>query len=299
MMKSWPPLKYEDWADTAQTLHMWTQVVGKVRMMKSPPVNHSWHVALYVTSRGLSTSPVPSRDGTFEIEFDFIDHRLRIATTEGDEHDFKLQPMTVADFYTRIMATLAELGIEVKINTTPNEVPEPIPFTSDLTHRSYDSAAVERFFRVLVDTCRVLTRFRSRFLGKVSPVHLFWGAIDLAVTRFSGREAPPHPGAPGLPLRVARDAYSHEVSSAGFWPGGGGFEAAFYSYAYPEPEGYAQASVKPAEAFYSNDLREFLLPYDAVRNSPSPDETLMEFLQSTYDAAANLGKWDRKALERA
>ena len=299
MMKSWPPLKYEDWADTAQTLHMWTQVVGKVRMMKSPPVNHSWHVALYVTSRGLSTSPVPNREGTFEIEFDFIDHRLRIVTTEGDEHDFKLQPMTVADFYARVMATLAELGIEVKINTTPNEVAEPIPFTSDLTHRSYDPAAVERFFRVLVDACRVLNRFRSHFLGKVSPVHLFWGAIDLAVTRFSGREAPPHPGAPGLPLRVARDAYSHEVSSAGFWPGGGGFEAAFYSYAYPEPEGYAQAAVKPAEAFYSNELREFLLPYEALRNTASPDETLMEFLQSTYDAAAELGKWDRKALERA
>ena len=297
-MKPWPPLEYEHWADTAQTLHMWTQVVGKVRMMKSPPVNHSWHVALYVTSRGLSTSPVPNGQGTFEIEFDFIDHRLRISTTEGDEHDFKLQPMTVANFYDRVMAALADLGIDVKINTTPNEVPEPIPFTSDITHRSYDPAAVERFFRVLVDTCRVLTRFRTRFVGKVSPVHLFWGAIDLAVTRFSGREAPPHPGAPGLPLHVARDAYSHEVSSAGFWPGGGGFEAAFYSYAYPEPEGYAQASVKPAQAFYSNDLREFLLPYDAVRNSTSPDEMLMEFLQSTYEAAADLGKWDRKALER-
>lgn len=297
-MQPWPPLKYEDWADTAQTLHMWTQVVGKVRMTKSPPVNHSWHVALYVTSRGLGTSPIPNGDGTFEIELDFVSHRLRIATTEGDERDFKLQPMTVADFYAKLMAALSELGIGVRINTTPSEVAEPIAFTNDTTHRSYDAAAVERFFRVLVDSCRVLTLFRSRFLGKVSPVHFFWGAIDLAVTRFSGREAPPHPGAPGLPLAVAREAYSHEVSSAGFWPGGNGFEAAFYSYAYPEPEGYAKASVKPAEAFYSNDLREFLLPYEAVRNSASPDDALMAFLQSTYEAAADLGKWERAALER-
>jgi hypothetical protein len=297
-MKSWPALRYDDWADTAQTLHMWTQVVGKVRMTKSPPVNHSWHVALYVTSRGLGTSPIPNGEGTFEIELDFIDHRLRISTTEGDEHDFRLQPMTVADFYAKVMDTLGELGIDVKINPLPNEVADPIRFNSDTTHRSYDREAVERFWRVLVDTSRVLTRFRSEFLGKVSPVHLFWGAIDLAVTRFSGRTAPPHPGAPGLPLRVARDAYSHEVSSAGFWPGGNGFDAAFYSYAYPEPEGYAQTRVKPAAAFYSNDLREYLLPYEAVRTSASPDETLMEFLHSTYDAAADLGKWDRAALER-
>lgn len=298
-MKSWPPLRYEDWADTAQTLHMWTQVVGKVRMMKSPPVNHSWHVVLYVTSRGLSTSPVPNADGTFEIEFDFIDHKLRIVTTEGEERDFRLEPMTVADFYAKVMAVLAELGVDVAIHPIPSEVSEPIAFTKDTVHRSYDAAAVERFWRVLVDSCRVFTLFRSRFLGKVSPVHFFWGAIDLAVTRFSGREAPPHPGAPGLPLRVAQEAYSHEVSSAGFWPGGNGFDAVFYSYAYPEPEGYAQAAVKPAEAFYSTDLREFVLPYDAVRNSASPDDALMDFLQSTYEAAADLGDWDRKALERA
>ena len=297
-MKSWPPLAYDDWADTAQTLHMWTQVVGKVRMMKSPPINHSWHVALYVTSRGLTTSAIPNGEGTFEIELDFIDHRLRISTTDGDEHDFKLQPMTVADFYARVMNALTELGIDVRIHPIPNEVADPIAFMKDTTHRSYARDAVERFWRILVDTSRVLTRFRSRFLGKVSPVHLFWGAIDLAVTRFSGRTAPPHPGAPGLPLHVARDAYSHEVSSAGFWPGGNGFEPAFYSYAYPEPEGYADAGVKPGEAFYSKDLREFLLPYDAVRNSASPDETLMEFLESTYAAAADLGKWDRDALER-
>lgn len=298
-MKSWPPLRYDDWADTAQTLHMWTQVVGKVRMMKSPPVNHSWHVVLYVTSRGLSTSPVPSGDGTFEIEFDFIDHKLRIVTTEGAEHDFELEPMTVADFYAKVMAALAELGVDVTIYPIPSEVAEPIAFTKDTIHRSYDAAAVERFWRVLVDSCRVFTLFRSRFLGKVSPVHFFWGAIDLAVTRFSGREAPPHPGAPGLPLRVAREAYSHEVSSAGFWPGGNGFDAVFYSYAYPEPEGYAQAAVKPADAFYSTELREFVLPYDALRNSASPEDALMEFLQSTYEAAADLGKWDRAALERS
>lgn len=297
-MKPWPPLRYDDWADTAQTLHMWTQVVGKVRMMKSPPVNHSWHVVLYVTSRGLSTSPVPNAKGTFEIEFDFIDHKLRIVTTEGDERDFRLEPMTVADFYAKVMAALAELGVDVTIHPIPSEVAEPIAFAKDTVHRSYDAAAVERFWRVLVDSSRVFTLFRSRFLGKVSPVHFFWGAIDLAVTRFSGREAPPHPGAPGLPLRVAREAYSHEVSSAGFWPGGNGFDAVFYSYAYPEPEGYAQAAVRPAEAFYSADLREFVLPYDAVRNSASPDDALMEFLQSTYEAAADLGKWDRKALER-
>ena len=291
-MNPWPPLAYADWADTAQTLHMWTQIVGKVRMVATPPINHSWHVPLYVTARGLSTSPVPSEAGAFEIELDFVEHRLRILTTEGTVHSFKLEPMTVATFYEKVMAGLAEIGVTVKINTKPNEVAEPIAFPNDTTHHSYDSAAVERFWRVLVDTGRVLTRFRARFVGKVSPVHFFWGAIDLAVTRFSGREAPPHPGAPGLPLQVARDAYSHEVSSAGFWPGGSGFDAAFYSYAYPEPEGYAQAAVKPAAAFYSADLREFLLPYEAVRTSASPDDTLMEFLQSTYDAAANLGHWD-------
>jgi hypothetical protein len=295
-MQAWPPLPYADWADTAQTLHMWTQIVGKVRMARTPPINHSWHVPLYVTARGLSTSPVPSEAGAFEIELDFVDHRLRIVTTEGTLHAFRLEPMTVARFYEQLMAGLAEIGVKVKINTTPNEVADPIAFPLDTVHNSYDADAVERFWRILIDTTRVLTRFRARFLGKVSPIHFFWGAIDLAVTRFSGREAPPHPGAPGLPLHVARDAYSHEVSSAGFWPGGSGFDAAFYSYAYPEPEGYAKAVVKPAAAFYSTDLREFLLPYEAVRTSASPDETLMDFLQSTYDAAAVLGRWDRSLV---
>jgi hypothetical protein len=297
-MEAWPALKYEEWADTAQTLHMWTQVVGKIRMEKSPPVNHWWHVPLYVTSRGLGTSPIPNGAGTFEIDFDFVDHRLRIATSDGEHREFKLQPMTVAAFYGRVMAALTELHVDVEINTMPSEVENAIPFERDTNHHSYDAPAAGRFWRALVDACRVFSTFRSQFLGKVSPIHFFWGAIDLAMTRFSGREAPPHPGAPGIPLRIVREAYSHEVSSAGFWPGGGGFDAAFYSYAYPEPEGYATARVKPAEAFYSAQLREFLLPYDAVRKSTSPDGTLMEFLQSTYEAAANLAKWDRKALER-
>ncbi len=297
-MNPWPELQYAQWADTAQTLHMWTQIVGKIRMAKSPPVNHWWHVTLFVTSRGIGTSPIPTAAGTFEVDFDFVDHRLRVSTTEGEHREFKLQAMTVADFYGKVTSALAELHIDVEINPTPNEVAEPIPFHLDTTHHSYDPDAVHRFWVALVHACRVFTKFRAEFLGKVSPVHLFWGALDLAVTRFSGRDAPKHPGAPGLPLHVAQEAYSHEVCSAGFWPGGGGFDAAFYSYVYPEPEGYPAAPVRPAEAFYSNDLHEFVLPYEAVRKSASPDDTLMAFLQSTYEAGADLAKWDRAALER-
>ncbi len=297
-MERWPPLRYDDWADTAQTLHMWMQVVGKVRLAQSPPVNHWWHVALYVTTRGLSTAAVPGGDGTFEIEFDFIDHRLRIVTTEGRSHEFKLEPMSVAEFYARVMKALADLDVSVAINPVPSEVAEPIAFEQDTVHHSYDPDAAARFWRVLIGACQIFSAFRSDFLGKVSPVHFFWGAMDLAMTRFSGREAPLHPGAPGLPLRVVREAYSHEVCSAGFWPGGGGFDAAFYAYAYPEPAGFAEAPVRPAEAFYSTDLREFVLPYEAVRTSTSPEATLRAFLDSTYEAAANLGKWDRAALER-
>ncbi|HYM61935.1 MAG TPA: DUF5996 family protein [Thermoanaerobaculia bacterium] len=297
-VETWPPLKYDDWAPTAQTLQMWTQIVGKIRMAKSPPINHWWHVALYVTSRGLGTSPILNGAATFEMEFDFIDHRLRITTSDGASREIMLQPMTVAAFYERVMAALAELHVSVEINPMPCEVAEPISFPLDTKHHSYDAAAAARFWRVLVDTCRVFSRFRSDFLGKVSPIHFFWGGIDLAMTRFSGREAPLHAPTPGIPLHVVREAYSHEVSSAGFWPGGAGFDAAFYSYAYPEPEGYGRAHVGPAAAFYSPDLREFLLPYEAVRTSASPDDALMEFLQSTYGAAANLGKWDRDALER-
>lgn len=298
MTETWPVLAYEQWAESAQTLHMWMQVAGKIRMAKSPPVNHWWHVPLYVTSRGVGTSPIPHGNGTFEIEFDFVDHALRVSTTAGERRVFPLRAMTVAEFYARTMAALAELRIDVHIHTTPSEVPEPIPFERDDRHQAYDADAVQRFWRALVHACRVFTRFRSDFIGKVSPVHLFWGALDLAVTRFSGREAPKHPGAPGLPLHVAQEAYSHEVCSAGFWPGGNGFEAAFYSYAYPEPAGYATARVEPAEAYYSSDLREYLLPYEAVRASALPDETLMRFLRSTYDVAADLGRWDRTALER-
>jgi len=298
VIQAWPPLKYDDWADTAETLHMWLQIAGKIRMTKSPPVNHWWHTVLYVSSRGLTTSAIPGCGGTFEIEFDFIDHQLRIDTTRGDSQMFELRPMTVADFYERIVTAMARLGEPVEIHTMPDEVADPIPFERDTKHHSYDGDAAARFWRVLVDTCRVFTRFRSNFLGKVSPVHLFWGGMDLAMTRFSGRIAPLHGPVPGIPLNVVREAYSHEVSSAGFWPGGGGFDAAFYAYAYPEPEGFGSAPLKPDSAFYSQDLREFLLPYEAVRTSPSPDEALEEFLRTTYEAAANLGKWDRGALER-
>jgi uncharacterized protein DUF5996 len=297
-MKPWPPLKYADWADTAETLHMWTQVLGKIRMEKSPPVNHWWHVPLYVTSRGLATSSIPSTDGTFEMELDFVDHRLRITTSEGERREFKLCPMSVADFYQKVVSALADLGVAVGISTMPSEVPDAIPFESDTKHCSYDAEAAARFWRVLVDTCRVFSRFRSSFLGKVSPIHFFWGGMDLAMTRFSGREAPLHGPVPGIPLGVVREAYSHEVSSAGFWPGGNGFEAMYYAYAYPEPEGFADAKVRPAEAFYGKDLGEFLLPYEAVRTSASPDEALLAFLESTYEAAADLAKWDRAALER-
>lgn len=298
-MEPWPPLKYDDWAETAETLHLWTQIAGKIRMTMSPPVNHWWHTTLYVTSRGLGTSPIPNGAQTFEIEFDFLDHALLVTTSAGEHRAFKLQPMTVAEFYKRTVAALGEVGVSVDINTKPDEVAERIPFDSDTKHQSYDPDAASRFWRVLVDTSRVFSAFRSGFLGKVSPIHLFWGAMDLAMTCFSGREAPPHAPTPGLPLHVVREAYSHEVFSAGFWPGGGGFDAAFYAYAYPEPAGFAEAAVDPKEAFYSNDLREFLLPYEAVRTSAAPDAALAAFLQSTYDAAAGLGKWDRGALERA
>jgi hypothetical protein len=284
----WPSLRYADWSDTCETLQMWTQIVGKIRMEKAPPMNHWWHVVLYVTSRGLGTSPIPDGDRTFDIDFDFVDHALRIACSDG----------TRRDFYRRIRAALSELEIDVHINTMPSEVQDPVRFEEDVRHAAYDAKSVERFWRVLVAVCQIFTEFRSRFIGRVSPVHLFWGGLDLAVTRFSGRRAPDHPPVPGLPDRVVREGYSHEVCSAGFWPGGFGFDAAFYSYAYPESAGYAQAAVRPGAAFYSNDLREFLLPYEAMRSATSPARALMEFLQSTYVAAADLGHWPREELER-
>jgi uncharacterized protein DUF5996 len=292
-------LIYSEWSDTCETVHMWTQVVGKIRMAKTPPVNHWWHVPLYLTSRGLGTSPIPDGMRTFDIDLDWIDHRLTIATTDGTKRDFKLQKMSVADFYDRVMTALRDLGIDVEINTTPSEVADPIPFERDTKHFAYDEDAVSRFWRVLVLVCQVLTRFRSEFIGKVSPVHFFWGSFDLAVTRFSGRTAPEHPGAPGIPDNVTREAYSHEVSSAGFWPGGNGADAAFYSYAYPEPAGYGDWPVRPSSGVYRADMREFLLPYSAVRKVNSPDEDVLSFLRSTYDGAATLGNWPREALERS
>ena len=277
---------------------MWTQIVGKIRMEKMPPINHWWHVTLYVTSRGIGTSPIPDGDRTFDIDFDFVCHRLTIVTTEGQRREIALQPMTVADFYARVMQAMRELKIDVQINTMPSEVENPIRFERDTTHRSYDANAVERFWSALVSSGEVMTAFRSHYIGKVSPIHLFWGGLDLAVTRFSGRRAPRHPPMSVLPDAVVQEAYSHECSSAGFWPGGMGFDTTYYAYMYPEPEGLAKAAIRPAAAYYSDQLLEFMLPYEAVRTAPDPVGDLMQFLESTYDAGANLGRWPRTELER-
>lgn len=299
-MDVWPSLPLDAWRDTYATLHLWLQIVGKVRLTQSPWVNHSWHVTFYVTPTGLTTSAIPYGTRSFEIGFNFLDHRLTVESSDGGRRSLALEPQSVATFYRRLMDTMGELDLRVKIHRRPNEIADVIPFDQDETHRAYDAEYANRFWRILVQADRVLNEFRAAFLGKSSPVHLFWGGPDLAVTRFSGRPAPPHPGGiPNLPDWVTREAYSHEVSSCGFWPGGGPIPyAAFYAYAYPEPAGFAQATVQPREAFYSTDLREFILPYDVVRLSASPDETLRAFLQSTYDAAADLGKWDRSSLER-
>jgi hypothetical protein len=295
----WPELNYADWKDTCATLHMWTQIVGKVRLTLSPWTNHSWHVTLFVNSRGLTTSLIPHQRDAFEIRFDFIDHRLRILKTDGAIKSIELKPRSVADFYKEVMNALDELHLTVKIDTTPNEIVNPIPFEKDEQHRRYDPEYANRFWRVLVQADRVFKQFRSRFCGKCSPVHFFWGSFDFAVTRFSGRQAPPHPGGiPHLPDAITREAYSQEVSSLGFWPGADVMpQPLFYSYAYPEPAGFAQAKVKPDTASYNTQLREFTLPYDAVRTANSPDEALLDFAQTTYDAASVLGKWDRAALE--
>ena len=296
----WPSLPLEAWSGTCAALHLWMQIVGKVRLTQSPWVNHSWHTTLYVTARGLTTSPIPHGDRMFQIDFDFISHQLIVQTSDGSAGGFALAPQSVAAFYTRLMEELSRLGIPVKIHRKPNEMADPIPFDQDEAPRPYDAEYANRFWRVLVQADRVFKEFRARFTGKCSPVHFFWGAPDLAVTRFSGRPAPQHPGnVPNLPDWVAREAYSQEVSSCGFWTGGGPVPyPVFYSYAYPAPEGYARALVKPAEAFFSNDLQEFLLPYDAVRQAASPSETLLDFLQTTYEAAAQLAHWDRASLER-
>jgi Family of unknown function (DUF5996) len=295
----WPALPLAEWKDTYYTLHMWTQIIGKIKLALAPPVNHWWNISLYVTPRGLTTSVMYLNDRLFQIEFDFIDHLLLIETTGASTKKISLRPRSVADFYQETMATLESLGMSVTIWTTPVEVPDPIPFEKDQKHVAYDPEYAQRFWRILAQASRVLTDFRSRFTGKVSPVHFFWGAFDLAVTRFSGRTAPSHPGAPNLARFVAVEAYSHEVSSCGFWPGGGPVdEPAFYAYAYPEPQGFNDYPIQPAEGFYHTGMREFLLPYDVVRTAKSPDEILLSFLQTTYEAAATCAKWDRRALER-
>jgi hypothetical protein len=296
-IEPWPALPQSDWSTTCSTLQLWIQIVGKIRLALTPPINHSWNVTLYPTVRGVTTSPMPCGPRMLQIDFDFLDHTLRLETNRGERTDIPLEAMSVAEFYARVMQEMDRIGCPVHIWPRPVEVASPIPFDQDNTHCSYDPDYAQRFWRVLLQAWRVITVFRSRFQGKVSPVHLFWGAMDLACTRFSGRTAPEHKSMPGLPDRVTRDAYSHEVSSCGFWPGAPGADAMFYSYAYPEPPGYAEYSISPAAASYDKNFGEFVLPYEAVRHSPDPDGVLLAFLQSTYEAAANLGKWDRAALE--
>jgi hypothetical protein len=295
----WPDLPYAAWKDTYATLQLWTQIVGKVCVATMPWLNHSWHVTLRLTARGLATPLIPAGGRDLQMEFDFINHVLCLRTSDGQTREVLLEPMPVADFYAAAMRSLADLGFAVRIDTRPNELPDAIAFDEDRTHESYDRDFANRFWRVLLRTHEVFSHFRTSFLGKSSPVHFFWGGFDLAVTRFSGRPAPRHPGGiPHLSDAITREAYSHEVSSAGFWPGGNGIDyAAFYSYAYPAPQGFAAARVQPAEAFFHKDLGEFLLPYDAVRTAADPRSTLLAFLQSTYAAAADLAKWDRAELE--
>jgi hypothetical protein len=295
----WPQLPLEAWQDTCSTLHLWSQIIGKIRLAFAPLVNHWWQVPFYMTSRGWTTSPIPYKENIFQIDFDFIDHQIQITTDRGDFRSLELKPRSVSDFYRETIEILHSLGIEVHLWTTPVELQERIPFEQDSTHSSYDPEYAQRHWRVLVQVDRVLKEFRSHFLGKVSPVHFFWGAFDLAVTRFSGRRAPDHPGVPNVARSVMLEAYSHEVSSCGFWPGPGLGEPAFYAYAYPEPTGFKEIPVQPQEAYYNKDWGEFILPYEAVRTAASPDDMLLAFLQSTYEGAANLGKWDRASLERS
>ena len=294
----WPALPFSEWKDTAKTLHMWTQIVGKIRLALTPWINHSWHVTLYVTARGLTTSPMYLGARVLEIDFDFLDHVLRFRTGEGAEKTIRLAPKSVAAFYKEVTSTLREMDFAVEINTTPNEVDPAIPFEKNETDCSYDPEYANRFWRVLLQSDRVFKEFRSDFCGKCSPVHFFWGSFDLAVTRFSGRRAPEHPGGiPHLPDAVTREAYSHEVSSLGFWPGNEAMpEPIFYSYAYPAPRGFADAKARPDIANYNAQLKEFVLPYEKMRGSESPDAALLDFARSTYDAASTLGNWDRGAL---
>jgi Family of unknown function (DUF5996) len=293
----WPALPLAEWKDTYATLHMWTQIVGKIRLALSPPINHFWGTTFYVTARGLTTSAMPYRKGTVEINFDFIAHTLEIVTSLGDTRSFRLVPRTVAEFYFELMSALHSLGIDAKVWTMPVEVPRPVRFNLDETHSSYDSEYAHRFWQILVSVDTVLREFRSRFIGKVSPVHFFWGSFDLAVTRFSGRRAPERPDADF----ITKEAYSHEVISHGFWPGDGEVikDAAFYAYAAPEPAGFRDQRVIPSKAFYSGEKNEFFLMYDDVRRAHSPEQALLEFCQSTYEAGANLARWDRASLERS
>jgi len=293
---AWPDLPLDAWEPTFATLHRWTQIVGKVRLARTPWINHSWHVVLYPTSRGLTTSPMADGVRTFDIDFDFVDHRLLVQTSDGRAGGFALTPMPVAHFYARVLETLAALGIHVAIHGTPNEIEDATPFTDDHAHASYDPDFVNRWWRIVARTTAVLQGFRARFIGKCSPIHFFWGSFDLAVTRFNGRRAPERAGADSM----TREAYSHEVLSAGFWPGSGSMqEAAFYAYAAPEPLGYKAASVGPRAAFYSPEFNEFILKYEDVRTAPSPREALLEFLQTTYEAGARIANWNRQELERA
>ncbi|MFL4985528.1 MAG: DUF5996 family protein [Xanthobacteraceae bacterium] len=300
MTDTWPDLPLAAWSETCETLHRWTQIVGKVRMASTPLVNHWWNVTFYVTARGLTTSAVPQGARTFEVTFDFIEHRLRIETSDGSSESIALVPMSVADFHAEVMGRLRRLDIDVHVWTMPSEIENAVPFDEDRVHAHYDAGYAQRFWRALLHADRVFNIFRGRFIGKASPVHFFWGSFDLAVTRFSGRTAPPLTGtSPNVAAWVMREAYSHEVSSCGFWPGNGGYgRPAFYVYAYPEPPGYGDTRLRTAEAFYDGGLGQFILPYAAVRQSPDPDALLLSFLQETYAAAADLAGWDRQALER-
>jgi Family of unknown function (DUF5996) len=294
----WLPLSVATWQDTYETLHLWTQIVGKIRLVLAPKINHWWHSTLYVTTRGLTTSTIPYGTRNFQITFNFLHHQLLIETSDGITKIIDLMPRSVADFYQVMMSTLNDLGIEVQIWTMPQEVTDPIPFDQDTQHAAYDPEYAQRFWQILVQCDRLMTIFRARYAGKCSPVHFFWGSFDLAVTRFSGRQAPKHPGGiPNMADWVTREAYSHEVSSCGFWFGKGAVEALFYAYAYPTPEGFKDYPVQPQEAFYSPEMQEFVLPYDAVRQANDSDAMVLAFLQSTYEAAANLAHWDRAALE--
>ena len=295
----WPALPYAQWSETCETLHLWTQVVGKIRLVQTPWQNHSWHVASYVTASGLTTSPIPHGDRAFEIRFDFLRHVLDIAVTDGGTRQLPLVSQSVADFHDEVMRALAELGVAVSITDLPCEIAGAVPFALDRTHATYDRAHAQRFWHALVAVDDVFKRFRTGFIGKSSPVHFFWGSFDLAASRFSGRRAPLHPGsAPGVAPVVMQEAYSHEVCSAGFWPGGGGYDASFYSYVYPEPAGYRTVTVEPAAAAFDAKLGEFVMPYEAVRSAADPPAALLAFLRSTYAAAADAAHWDRASLER-